>query len=206
VVASRAYLRNPGVEFFGKKDRIVRRSLTKRVVALRFDHAELSEDTLWGELKRTSRHLAKHLAFHGFRMVRIGIASDQRTKSAILILPETQELPELEERTGPHVKFAKESKEFTVKNRDRSELIWVGEDGRLHSLQKRRYQGLMGLLEDIVGGQISELGASRDVTAAILGSGRLLRGRVLLREARSERWFMEGLTELVSDTIGTDLG
>jgi tRNA nucleotidyltransferase (CCA-adding enzyme) len=205
MIASRAYLRNPSVEFFSEKHRIVRRGLVKKAVALRFDHVELSEDTLWGELKRTSRHLAKHLAFHGYRTVRITIASDQRRKSAILILPEAEELPELEERIGPHVKFAKESDDFTVKNLDRSELMWVGEDGRLHSLQKRRYQSLMRLLGDIVGGQISELGASRDITAAILGTGRLLRGRVLLREARSEGWFMEGLKELVSDTIGTDL-
>jgi len=205
VIASRAYLRNPGIEFFGKKDRTVREGLKKKVVALRFDHAELSEDTLWGELKRTSRHLAKHLAFHGYRAVRISTASDRKTKSAILILPETEELPELEERIGPHVKFAKESGEFMVKNRNRSELVWVGEDGRLHSLQKRRYRNLMRLLEEIVGGQISELGASKDITTAILGTGRLLRGSVLLRETKDEGWFKEGLTELVSDTIGTDL-
>jgi tRNA nucleotidyltransferase (CCA-adding enzyme) len=206
VIASRAYLKNPSIEFFSGKGRIVRRALTKKVIALRFDHAELSEDTLWGELKRTSRHLMKHLAFHGYRTVRTSITSDRRTKSAILLLPEMEELPELEERIGPHVKFAKESEEFTAKNRDRSEMIWVGEDGRLHSLQRRRYRSLMRLLEDIIGGQISELGASRDITVAILGTGKLRRGSTLAREARSEKWLREGLTELVSDTIGTDLG
>jgi len=62
----------------------------------------------------------------------------------------------------------------------------------------------MRLLEGIVGGQISEIGASRDITEAVLGTGRLLRGNALLGEARKERWLKEGLTELVSDTIGTD--
>ncbi len=204
MLASRAYQRKPSMEFFTAKKRVVRTALMKRAIALRFEHPELSEDTLWGELKRTRKHLTKHMTACGYRFIRTAAISDDKTKSAIILLPETEILSELEERIGPHVSLVIESEAFLKKNYGKSQLIWVGEDGRLRTLQKRRYAVLVDLLDDVVRGDISNLGASREVAAAISKNGRVVRGDRLVREARMEEWLETGLKDIISDTLGTD--
>jgi tRNA nucleotidyltransferase (CCA-adding enzyme) len=204
VLASRAYLRRPSLQFFTGRRRLVRRPLLQRVIALRFDHQELSEDTLWGELKRTTKHLIRHSETQGYHFIRAAAVSDNGTRSAILLLPESEALPDLEERMGPHVSLGAESAAFIEKNRSRSQLIWVGQDGRLRSLQRRRYTRLADLLADIVGGDISKLGASKEVAEAISNTGRVIKGEKLVREARKQEWMERGLREIIADTLGTD--
>src|SRR5207249_72692 len=121
VLASRAYLRRPGLQFFTASRRLVRRPLLRRVIALRFDHQELSEDTLWGELKRTTKHLIRHSEKQGYHYIRVAAVSDNETRSAILLLPESEALPDLEERMGPPVSLEAESTAFIEKNRSRSQ-------------------------------------------------------------------------------------
>src|SRR3989441_1719920 len=58
VLAARAYLMRPTIQFFlGKRGRR-RPNFKRHVIGITFTHAESSEDILWGELKRTMKHLS----------------------------------------------------------------------------------------------------------------------------------------------------
>ena len=187
--------------------RRVRRALRGRVYVIRFDHRPLSEDTLWGELKKSTRQVVKYVEQHGFSIARAIAASDDVGRSATILLPEADLLPEMEERVGPGVELAAEVRRFISKNKDRVELVWAGEDGRVHLLQRRKYTELARLLEGLIQREIAGIGASREVSMAIRKTGKLIRtpGKIN-RAADEEEWLGRGIDEIVSDTIGTDSG
>jgi tRNA nucleotidyltransferase (CCA-adding enzyme) len=204
MLAARAFLKKPKLESFKKVKRRIRPRMKRSLFAITFRHPELSEDTLWGELKKSTRHLTSHIGQYGFVILRAAAASDNKTKSAIIILPEGETLAELEDRPGPGVHLENETLSFIQNNRDRAHLVWAGEDGRVHILARRKYARIDALLKDILNGQIRKVGAAADVALSIVKTGRLLHGATLDREAKKEAWLKEGIEDVISDTVGTD--
>jgi tRNA nucleotidyltransferase (CCA-adding enzyme) len=201
VLASRAFLKEPSIGYFDHMRRSPRAALANRVVAVVFDHPELSEDVLWGELKRTYRHLRTHVEGEGFRILRGAVASDGRRSSAFIFLPEQDGLPELQERSGPRVDMERESIKFVSKNSARATLIWVGEDAKLRILQNRRERNLVPLLQAYIRREVESIGASRDLMAP-LKRAKVLSHPALSGLARRRPWLSEGIAEIVSDSFG----
>ncbi len=204
ILASRAFLAAPDIAYFRRIRTRANRALAGRVYAIRFDHPPLSEDTLWGELKKSARQLMRRIESEGFAVAKATAASNDEDKSAILFLPEFEELPPMVERVGPGVDLGDEVKKFISKNRKKVESIWVAEDGKVHVLQKRRFTTLGALLEELCGSGLPEVGLSRDVALAVRKTGRILTGSKVKSESGREEWFAAGVESLVSNTIGTD--
>jgi len=202
VLASRAFLEKPSVSFFKQASGRARPKLQKMAYVIAFEHEELSEDTLWGELKRSARQVAKHIREEGFEVARVEAASDRMRSSAIIILPVVETLSRLEERLGPGVEILEGAKSFVAKNRDAAELIWVGEDGRLRLLAERRFTSLGKLLEEILKSRVESIGVSKEVGEALKKNGRVLRGQRLAKEAGRKAWLKEGLARTLSDSVG----
>lgn len=202
VLASRAFLQKPSIEFFKQVRGKARPKLQKLAYAIAFEHEELSEDTLWGELRRSARQVAKHIREEGFQVSRVEAASDRLRSSAIIILPVVDALPRLEERVGPGVEILEGAKSFASKNRRAAELMWVGEDGRLRLLAKRRFTSLGELLEEMLDSRVDTIGVSKEVREALKKNGRVLRGERLAREAGRKAWLKEGLARTLSDSVG----
>ena len=204
VLASRAFLTSPDVSYFRSVTRKKRRKLVGNLYCITFEHPLLSEDTLWGELKKSTRQLVKHVENEGFRVVRSTAISNDIDRSAIVLLPESDELPPLVQRAGPSVDLQGEVKRFLSKNKEKVELVWVADDGRLHVLQRRRYTRLEALLRELRGESVRRLGLSRDIALAIERTGKVLTGAEVEHERSVDEWFREGIDSVVSDTIGTD--
>jgi tRNA nucleotidyltransferase (CCA-adding enzyme) len=208
MLASRSFLERPEIAYFKglRKDggRKTRRALVERLYVLRFEHRKLSEDTLWGELKKSTKQLVRHIEEKGFEIIRASAASDNSGRSAIVLLPGTDRLPVLEERVGPGVEMGAEVKKFLSKNRGRSELVWAGEDGRVHILQKREHTELGGLLAEVCGPGVDGVGVPREIASSIRRNGRIVSGKGVSEEASQEGWLERGIEALVTDTIGTD--
>jgi tRNA nucleotidyltransferase (CCA-adding enzyme) len=203
-LASRAFLRDPGLTYFKEVRGKTHPKLQGSLYAIVFKHKELSEDTLWGELKRSTKQITKHVEGEGFKVARSIAASDNSSSSAIIILPEVVNLPSLERRVGPEVGRAKEATAFIAKNRAKADLTWVGQDGRLHVLMRRRDVSLSGLLASIVGGGGKGLGVSREVASAMAKTGRVLTGERLSRECKKAAWLRRAVLIVTSDSIGVD--
>ncbi len=204
VLAVRAFLNNPSLQFFSGVSGKKRAGLDRYVVAVRFTHPKLSEDILWGELKRTLRHLRRHAEQSGFRLARAIVASDSETRSAFLMIPESGTLSELKERIGPSVEMRRESEEFVTKNSVRARLIWVGEDARLHILERRKHTTISAFFKELLGSQPSNLGASAGLAISLRRSAKVLEGRALVARAKKEGWLLKGVEKIVSDSVGTN--
>src|SRR5256712_2130018 len=206
VLAARAYLRRPTLQFFLGKSGRRRPGLKGHVIGITFAHAESSEDILWGELKRTMKHLSGHITRAGFALARTEIASDDVRESAFLILPEVRELSPVERRTGPSVLMEREADEFLAKNSKRAKLVWVGEGGQLQILKARDELRLTDFLRRILRGENAKMGGSPTISRAIAENGKVLEGAPLLRAAKIKGWLSAGLNGIVSDTLGTSPG
>jgi tRNA nucleotidyltransferase (CCA-adding enzyme) len=203
VLASREFLRRPSLAFFRRMTGKTHLSLRHEVVAVVFSHQALSEDTLWGELRKTSRHVVRHLEVQGFRVARSMSASDNRSNSAILLIPEVTELPETEQRVGPTVDRRKDVEAFISSNAKDSRLVWVDDDARVRILRPRRYMNLTHLLQDVVKGKAGPVGASRELERGMQRSASVLQGASLTRAAVSAKWLQDGIREITSDAVGT---
>jgi tRNA nucleotidyltransferase (CCA-adding enzyme) len=202
VLACREFLRRPSLAYFGSMSGRVRRSLEGEVFAVLFSHKVLSEDTLWGELRKTLKHVVRHLEVRGFHIARAMAASNNASRSAILLIPEFVELPEDEQRIGPTVDRRKDVEAFVSTNSRQSRLVWVDDDARVRLLRPRRYTRLPDLLVDVIRGRAGPIGASKEIETGMKKSGVLLKGRALARAASSSGWLRDGIREITSDAIG----
>jgi tRNA nucleotidyltransferase (CCA-adding enzyme) len=173
------------------------------VFAVFFSHRFLSEDTLWGELRKTTKHIVRHLEVNGFKIARSMAASNNKRSSAILLIPEYDVLPRFEQRIGPTVDRKKDMDAFISSNRNDAKLIWVDEDARARLFRPRRYLRLEDLLADVVHGKVGPIGASSELGRGMKRSGSVLSGRSLARAASASEWLDDGIREIVSDAIGT---
>jgi len=203
VLACREFLRRPDLAYFGRMSGKAHASLDGDVYAVLFSHKELSEDTLWGELRKTLKHVVRHLEVSGFAIARSMAASDNKSRSAILLIPEFTELPAVEQRVGPTVDRRKDVDAFISTNSKQSRLVWMDDDARVRLLRARKYTTLSDLLADVVKGRAGPVGASREIEAGMKRNGVVLHGRALGRAASSSKWLRDGIREITSDAIGT---
>jgi len=108
IAAARHFLRRPGINFFYPPKQAVdidalRAALSGRgIVAVKTVIPPISEDVLWGQLKRVARALAEGLERHGFRVY--GTTAWASAGEAILLLElEEPVLSELVKHYGPPV-------------------------------------------------------------------------------------------------------
>lgn len=203
VLACREFLRSPNEGYFQRMRGKSRPSMKDNVVAVVFSHRRLSEDTLWGELRRTTKHVVRHLEVSGFKIARALAASNNENSSAVLLIPEYTALPHLEQRVGPTIDRRKDVAAFIKSNGGRSRLIWVDDEARVRVLRKRPYVELDAYLGQVVRGKAGPVGASAEMAGGMKRSAVVLTGNSLARAAKKSRWLSDGVTEIVTDALGT---
>ena len=203
VLAAREFLRRPDLAFFRSMSGRTHPAMRRSVVGVVFYHRRLSEDTLWGELRKTTKHLVRHVEIHGFRVARSMAASNNSDRSAILLIPEFWELPPIEQRVGPAVNRRKDVEAFIHSNSKETKLVWIDDDAKVRLLKPRSYTRLADLLKDFVRGRVGPSGASREIQAGMKKSSSVLFGKPLTRAASGAEWLQNGIKEITSDAVGT---
>jgi tRNA nucleotidyltransferase (CCA-adding enzyme) len=202
ILASRGFLSKPRLAYFRMIRGREHQTLRGMVVAVVFSHRLLSEDTLWGELRKTTKHLVRHLDLNGFKIARSLAASDNKQCSAILLIPEYDSLPLFEQRIGPTVDRRKDVEAFVSSSRRDAKLVWLDEEARARLLRPRRYVSLADLLNDTVRGKAGPIGASSELERGMRRRGSVLKGAPLMRAASTSKWLDDGIREIVSDALG----
>ena len=203
VMASREFLRHPNASFFHMVKGRARPPMRPSVFAVVFSHRKLSEDILWGELRRTARHIVSHVDSRGFRIARWMAASNGADRSAILLISEFSDLPKLEQHVGPTVDREKDVRAFLSANRSSASLVWVDDDAKLRTLRPRTYLTLSGVLREISRGKAGQLGASKEMGDGLRRNALVLQGERLAKAAKASAWLEAGLREITTDAIGT---
>ena len=109
----------------------------------------------------------------------------------------------MEQRVGPTVDRADDVTSFLRSNSKTSLLVWVDDDARVRLIKAREFMKLTTLLGALAAGRVEPIGASDDIAAALRKGARILNGPALSSEMKRSRWLARGVTEIVSDALGT---
>jgi len=161
VLAARLYLEKPCRFFFHAAQppppRPVPAAWGPRLPGLAVVRVEFSggvaPDTAWGVLDRLGKTLARSLSSMGIGVARRSHSYSEESGVGLVVLEAPEPGPRLEERRGPPA-WAQGGRVLGFVRRHRGEPLWLGEDGSLYALERRRRGFCDALSQLISGGQL----------------------------------------------------
>jgi tRNA nucleotidyltransferase (CCA-adding enzyme) len=201
MLAARAFLENPSLEFFREGNKKYRcrgsskKLLLPNVLVVEFSHQKKTPDIIWGQLKRSINAIAKQLELAHFEVLRISCVTDERNSAALAFLLESITLPAYTKKKGPEIFRRKDMASF-LSNRKRSRplAIWVDREMRIAMVIERRATDARKFVKSLLLNHRENSGISKDL---IVNKLQIYSG--------SDRKIIKGLAkEAVGDVISTE--
>jgi len=158
VLASRAFLKKPSKKFFKKpiSKRIMRNN--DKIIVVQFRFKDRSDDIIWGQIKRASNALKTQLELGGFAVLRNSSVKDEKENAALIFLLHAKKIEKSLVRSGPEISSKEHCEKFIAANLKKSQLMWINEEGKMQSLQKRKHDDVKLFLRDILKNNLKNSG------------------------------------------------
>ncbi len=188
VLAARAFLASPSLQFFREKKKHAKASakLYPNVLVVEFAHKERSPDIIWGQLKRSLNAMAKQLEIADFIVLRSSCITDEKTSAALAFLLESITLPLHTKRKGPEVFRRKDTASFISDTKNKKPLVtWVDREMRVAMLVDRKATDARQFARSLLLDRIENSGVAKDLIAdrkklrIYSGSERKIKGLAL---------------------------
>lgn len=188
VLAARAFLASPSLQFFREKKKHAKASakLYPNVLVVEFTHKERSPDIIWGQLKRSLNAMAKQLEIADFIVLRSSCITDEKTSAALAFLLESITLPPYTKRKGPEVFRRKDTASFISNTKNKKPLVtWVDREMRAAMLVDRKATDARQFARSLLLDRIENSGVAKDLIAdrkklrIYSGSERKIKGLAL---------------------------
>jgi len=139
ILACRIFQKNPTLQFFKPKISKLSKKNLENVLVVKFNFKMRSPDIIWGQIKRATTSLATQLELGGFNVLRSKSYTDEQREAYLFFLLESTEITKNYLKSGPEFFREDDCDSFISKNILKTELMWVGDDKRIISLEKRKY-------------------------------------------------------------------
>lgn len=150
ILASRAFKEKPTLGFFKKKKLRISNKHWENLLVIKFNFKERSADVIWGQIKRATVSLSTQLELGGFNVLRSKSFTDQKKEAYLFFLLESSKIPKLYLKKGPEYFRADSSKSFICKNRTSSELMWIGKNKQIVTLESRKYVKVVDFIKEFL--------------------------------------------------------
>ncbi|MCG3108759.1 CCA-adding enzyme [Metallosphaera sp. J1] len=130
-IASRAFLHAPSLDFFYPPPPGDQQVLGEVLVTELQLTEPYVDDVLWGQIRKSVEKMKSALTSAGFRVVDVGWCQDEKVR--LMVQLESTSIGDYYLGQGPPF-YLESSAEFLLSNRH----VWVGDDGRLYALRKRK--------------------------------------------------------------------
>ncbi|MFL6490947.1 MAG: CCA tRNA nucleotidyltransferase [Nitrososphaera sp.] len=204
MLAARAFLENPSLEFF--KERKYRRRrrrlrngasrklLLPNVLVVEFSHEKKSPDIIWGQLKRSINAIAKQLELAHFVVLRSSCVTDETNSAALAFLLESITLPAYTKKKGPEIFRRKDTASFLSNRKSKPLAIWVDREMRMAMLIDRSSRDARKFVGALLLNHHENSGVSKDL---IVNKLQIYSG--------SDRRIIKGLAEeVISEVVSTE--
>jgi tRNA nucleotidyltransferase (CCA-adding enzyme) len=205
MLAARAFLENPSLEFF-KEGKYRRRRLRRlrngasiklllpNVLVVEFSHEKKSPDIIWGQLKRSINAIAKQLELAHFVVLRSSCVTDETSSAALAFLLESITLPAYTKKKGPEVFRRKDTASFLSNRKSKPLAIWVDREMRIAMLIDRSSRDARKFVGALLLNHHENSGVSKDL---IVNKLQIYSG--------SDRKIIKGLAEeVISEVVSTE--
>jgi tRNA nucleotidyltransferase (CCA-adding enzyme) len=139
ILVSRALKEKPRLTLFQNKKSKISKKYWKNLLVIKFDFKPRSPDIIWGQIKRATTSLSIQLELGGFTVLRSKAHSDQIKEAYLLFFLESTKISDTYSKNGPEIFRESSSKSFISKNLKNTELMWIGTNGKIISLEKRKH-------------------------------------------------------------------
>ena len=157
ILAARAFLKKQSLVFFNGKKSLPDKNNLKNVLVVKFGYKKRSPDIIWGQVKRGSSALAVQLELGGFKVLRRGAVTDEKSEAAMLFLLHSTTIEKLMVKNGPDVFRKPESESFILRN-SKNKLTWVDDQGKILSLQQREFHDAKKFLQSLLKKNLANAG------------------------------------------------
>ncbi|MGQ0772052.1 MAG: CCA tRNA nucleotidyltransferase [Nitrososphaerota archaeon] len=191
VLAARAFLKKPSVSFFKPKKRLQNKSKDslKNILVLSFKYKQRSPDIIWGQLKRAAASIATQIEQGGFFVLRRSAVISENNTASLLFLLQSTKLDLHHVRKGPDFFTAVHVEKFVESNKKKSNTMWINEEGRIHSLQKRSQTDAVLFLKELIKMNLEKSGVPSGLKTDIKKFNLILGNKITsksIKEAASE--------------------
>jgi tRNA nucleotidyltransferase (CCA-adding enzyme) len=155
ILGARCYLNSPSIDFFNAKpqpvsiDEVVKHSTDRCLVVLKYTLSDPPPpDVLWGELQRVETNVVNLLNNRDFEIIDSSTWTNEKDVAYIILEASLCSIPEYKLYIGPRVTVRERSESFISKHSQNEYGPWIGKDGRLRSLRKRRTSSIVDALRE----------------------------------------------------------
>lgn len=175
ILAARAYLKKPSLEFFKGKDPAPNAENLQNTLVVKFNYKWRSPDIIWGQSKRGASALSIQLELGGFQVLRKSAAVDEKSEAAMLFLLRSKTVEKFMMKNGPDVFRRTESENFIWRN-SKNKLTWIDDEGRILSLQQREFSDAKRFLQSLLKKNLSRAGIPSGIGVDMKRGFRVIEG------------------------------
>lgn len=150
ILISRAFKEKAVLEFFKNKKSKVSKKYWNNVLVVKFNFKSRSPDIIWGQIKRATSTLSTQLELGGFTVLRSKSHTDQQKEAYLLFFLESIKISQIYAKKGPEFFREDSTHSFISKNLKNAELVWVGNDRKIISLGKRKYDDAVNFMREFL--------------------------------------------------------
>ncbi|MBA4436845.1 MAG: CCA tRNA nucleotidyltransferase [Nitrosopumilaceae archaeon] len=194
ILACRAFKENPKLEFFKNKKSRVSKKHWGNVLSIKFNFKIRSPDIIWGQIKRATSSLTTQLELAGFTVLRSRAYTDQQKEAYLLFFLESTKISDIYAKTGPEFFRESSSKSFISKNLSNAELVWVGNNKKIISLEKRKHVDASKFMSEFLKNNL-QTGIPKGLQADFKRGFKITIG---------EKGLSKSIKEVASELISTD--
>ena len=207
VAASRAFLKDPNLDFFYplkvhplsvEELQSTLRSRGSSVVFLALEKIEAVPDVLWGQLHRTRKALGKQLELSDFRVLRDGVWSEENGALTVFVYElEQRVLSSVKKHLGPPLEFREECESFLAKYSEKNSAVVTGpfiEGGRWMVELERKSTDAADFLRGKLASGGRDIGVAELIAKALRRDFLVLVGDEITEHFAYNREFAEFLT------------
>jgi tRNA nucleotidyltransferase (CCA-adding enzyme) len=166
ILIARNFLKKSSISYFKVKRKVDgSNKLFSNVLFVHFKYKKRSDDIIYGQIKRAVTSIESQLNKEGFNVLRTDALAYDDNQASLLFLLESLTINKQEIRTGPEVFSNDFSSKFININVKKSKLMWIDKDGKIKSIQTRRYENAESYLNDLIKNHIGESGIPKGLRA-----------------------------------------
>lgn len=150
ILTCRAFIANPSNSFFSNKITKKSEKEWENILTVKFNFKKRSPDIIWGQVKRAATSMATQLELGGFKVLRSAGFTDEKKDACLIFLLEEIEISKSHLKKGPNFFNQSDSEKFISKNIKKTELMWIDNDARIVSLEKRKSNNAEKFMRDLL--------------------------------------------------------
>ena len=150
IFIARSFTKNAKLQFFKQKTPNTSKKHWENLLIIKFDFKMRSPDIIWGQIKRVTSSLSTQLEFGGFKVLRSKAHTDQQKEAYLFFLLESVAIPQIYSKQGPEFFRQEDSTSFVSKNLNTTELMWIDNNKKIISLEKRKQTEVVKFMKDFL--------------------------------------------------------